>query len=248
MTMPFALAGEPVLDYLEVGDALEGRLEVTESQSRLVDVFITQQAEPIDRAPEPERAPEQEQRLVLEPGAAVPDFAMTTQDGKPLVLSQCKGHVVVLTFIYTRCPLPDFCPLLDRKFSDLSRALRVRGGAASGVRLLSISFDPEHDTPAVLAEHARRLGARPPRWTFAVASHEELDRVAEPLGLSVSARPDELVHTLSTAIVSPDGRLLALFRGNQWSSEDVLALVLENSGVRESPPKPERGPAQSTEN
>ncbi len=125
---------------------------------------------------------------MLEPGEPVPDFAMTTQDGKTLRLSDLRGKVVVLTFIYTRCPLPDFCPLMDGKFAELARTVAAVPGRAEQVRLLSVSFDPEHDTPEVLAKHAKLRGAKPPLWTFAVASHEELRKVAAPLGLTYGPR------------------------------------------------------------
>ena len=221
MTMPFNLKNESVLEELEPGDQVVGSLVVNDEHSRLTDVYVTRPAEPEDRSAPVEALPDQ--RIAL--GTLVPDFLMTTQEGKPLRLSEYKGHPVVLTFIYTRCPLPDYCPLLDRKFSELSRRLAKDGPSSVQTRLLSISFDPEHDTAAVLAKHAKLLGALPPEWTFAVASHEELKKVAEPLGLSYVARTQEIAHTLSTAVIAPDGTLLGLFQGNQWSSEDVLALL-----------------------
>ena len=95
-------------------------------------------------------------------------------------LSDLRGKVVALTFIYTRCPLPDFCPLMDRKFAELADRIGAVAGRAEHVRLLSVSFDPEHDTPEVLRKHAENLGARPPLWRFAVASHEELGQGRRP--------------------------------------------------------------------
>ncbi len=118
----------------------------------------------------------------------VPDFTMTTQEGRTLALSELRGKVVVLTFIYTRCPLPDFCPLMDRKIKELAGKVDAMPGRAEQVRLLSVSFDPEHDTPEVLRKHAQVQGARPPLWTFAVASHDELAKVAGPLGLMYGPR------------------------------------------------------------
>ena len=149
----------------------------------------------------------------LKPGQAVPDFAVTTQEGATLRLSDLRGKVVVLTFIYTSCPLPEFCPKMDAKFADLSRLAGSVASRAEKVRLLSISFDPEHDTPEVLAKHAKLKGAKPPLWRFAVASHAELRKVAEPLGLMYGPRKDEIIHNLSTAIIGPDGKLAALLCG-----------------------------------
>jgi protein SCO1/2 len=145
-----------------------------------------------------------------------------------LRLSDLRGKVVALTFIYTRCPLPDFCPAMDAKFADLARRLSVVPGRADRVRLLSVSFDPEHDTPTVLAAHAGRRGAAPPLWTFAVASHEELGRVAGPLGLTVAPGSREISHNLRTAVIGPDGRLVRLEAGRGWDVPEVLRTVTDS--------------------
>ena len=155
----------------------------------------------------------------------MPDFAVTTQEGRTLRLSDLRGEVVALTFIYTRCPLPDFCPAMDAKFADLARRISAVPGRADRVRLLSVSFDPEHDTPAVLAAHASRRGAVPPLWTFAVASHEELARVAGPLGLTVAPGSREIAHNLRTAVIGPDGRLARLEAGQGWAPADLLRTI-----------------------
>ena len=103
---------------------------------------------------------------------------MTGQDGKTFKLSDLRGEVIVLTFIYTRCPMPEFCPLMDRKFSELAQHVSAFPKRAKEIRLLSLSFDPENDTPEVLRKHAALRGATPPLWSYAVASHEELARIA----------------------------------------------------------------------
>ncbi len=123
----------------------------------------------------------------LQVGEAVPDFAMTMQDGKVVRLSQLRGKVVVLTFVYTRCPLPDFCPLMDKKFGALAQSIAAFPQRAQHIRLISLSFDPEHDTPEVLRKHALIRGAMPPLWSYAVANHEELAKVAPGLGLVYGA-------------------------------------------------------------
>jgi protein SCO1 len=134
----------------------------------------------------------------------------------------------VLTFIYTRCPLPDFCPLMDRKFSDLSGHLSAFAGRARYVRLISLSFDPEHDTPEVLRRHAQIRGAAPPLWSYAVASHDELAKIAAPLGLFYAPGKDEVAHNLCTAIIDRQGRLARLEVGtkrNEWTTADLLKTV-----------------------
>jgi protein SCO1 len=239
MTMPFTLKDRTILDDLHPGDEVEGTLRVEWDRTRvkdyeLVDLFVTRPA-PAPATVTPEEsgtggklgqirpAPRR-----LEPGEMIPDFTMTTQEGRTLALSELRGKAVVLTFIYTRCPLPDFCPLMDRKFKELAEKVDAIPGRAEQVRLLSVSFDPEHDTPELLRKHAQVQGARPPLWTFAVASHDELAKVAGPLGLMYGPRPDEIIHNLCTAVVDPEGRLARLevgASGARWQPSDLLKTV-----------------------
>lgn len=235
MTMPFNLKSQEVLEELQVGDQVEGRLVVGPETSRLEAVEITEEARPPDLslAMENGQIVLKEKPKVLEPGEVVPDFSMTTQSGEPLALSDLRGKTVVLTFVYTRCPLPEYCPLMDRKFGELARRLALRRERAEAVRLLSVSFDPEHDTPEVLAKHAALVGAKPPLWRFAVASHEELRKVAQPLGLMYAPTSREIAHSLSTAVIGPDGRLERLERGGSWSVSELMPTVL--SAASEAP-------------
>lgn len=232
MTMSFEIAGEPVLEDLEVGDRVEGKLEVGgPAGTRLRDLVVTVPALPGEADDAVVEA-----SAVLAPGDVVPDFAMTTQAGQTLRLSDLSGHVIVLTFVYTRCPLPEFCPLQDRKFRALADRLATRPDRAAQVRLLSVSFDPEHDTPEVLSRHARLRGAIPPLWTFAVAAHPELAKIAGPLGMSYGPVQGEIVHTLNTAVIDPEGRLVRLEMGRSWTIESMMGTVLGAART----PRPDR--------
>ena len=140
-------------------------------------------------------------------------------------LSELRGNVVALTFIYTRCPLPDFCPLMDRKFADLAQKVSTFPARAKQIRLISLSFDPEHDKPDVLHKHAEIRGAVPPLWTYGVASHDELAKIAAPLGLLYEPGTNEIAHNLSTAIIDTQGKLARLEVGtqrNRWETTDLL--------------------------
>jgi protein SCO1/2 len=235
MTMPFTLkeAEAAAFDDLRVGDEVEGTLRVAKAGGEVADyellgLVVTRPA----TAPglSLQIGPDGQAQVtptpaLLRPGDLVPDFTMTTQDGKTLRLSDLRGKVVVLTFIYTRCPLPDFCPAVDRKFSELAERISARGKRAEQVRLLSVSFDPEHDTPEVLRKHATTRGATPPLWTFAVATHPELAKVARAVGLTYGPAGDEVVHNLSTSVIGPDGRLVRLetgATGKTWVPADLL--------------------------
>jgi protein SCO1/2 len=235
MTMPFKPADESVLGRLHPGDEVEGVLHVERQDGAVQDhqlreLKVIKPAAPRSLVLDVSKGKVQlrEQPPRLEVGEDVPDFAMTGQDGKPFRLSDLRGKVVVLTFIYTRCPMPDFCPLMDRKFSDLAQRLGAFPERAGGVRMVSVSFDPEHDTPEVLRKHAAIRGAMAPLWTYAVASHEELARVAPRLGLFFGPDGKEIAHNLCTAIIDPRGKLARLEVGkqpNRWETADFLRTI-----------------------
>ncbi len=226
MVMPFSIKDKATLEDVRPGDEVEGALRVVSEGGQvrdyeLADLTVTR---PSLAEPPPPLEPEASPRT-LAPGDPVPDFAVTTQDGATLRLSDLKGDVVALTFIYTRCPLPDFCPAVDAKFADLARRISASPGRADRVRLLSISFDPEHDTPAVLRAHAKLRGAKPPLWTYVVASHEELARVAGPLGLKYSPMNGQIEHNLCSVVIKPDGTLARLDPGRDWAPAELARTI-----------------------
>ena len=235
MAMPFQLSDPAILESAHPGDEVEGTLRVVKEDGavkeyQLLDLKVTKPAEPpthvIDISKGKVQIREQPRRLEL--GDPVPDFTMTGQDGNTLKLSDLRGKVVVLTFIYTRCPMPDFCPLMDRKFSDLAQHVAVFPNKAKDIRLISLSFDPEHDTPEILRKHAQVRGAIPPLWTYAVASHPELAKIAAPLGLFFGPDGGEIAHNLCTAVIDPRGNLARLEVGtqpNRWETADFLKTI-----------------------
>jgi protein SCO1/2 len=234
MTMPFHVSDRAALEGLNPGDEVEATLHVISengvvSNYELRDLTVSKPAVArmvlnVTRGKVSLREPAK----LLEKGDPVPDFLMTTQEGKPLKLGDLRGNVVALTFIYTRCPLPDFCPMMDRKFGELASRIAAVPERARRIRLISLSFDPEHDTPSVLAKHAAARGAVPPLWTFAVATHEELAKIAPVLGLFYDPTRYEIAHNLSTAIIDPDGKLARVEVGttrNKWENVDLLKTI-----------------------
>jgi protein SCO1/2 len=153
-------------------------------------------------------------------GERVPDHALVDQDGTPRAMSSLRGHRVALTFMYTRCPLPDFCPRMDRHFAEMQMALAQIPELAD-VRLLSITLDPEFDTPAVLKAHAKTLQSDPSRWSFLTGDRAEVMGFAKRFG--VTAEPGEpgamMVHNLRTAVIDPEGRLVKAHSGTAWTPE-----------------------------
>ncbi|WP_422930410.1 copper-binding protein [Singulisphaera sp. PoT] len=235
MTMPFTLKDKSSLEDVQPGDSVEGGLVVIKEDDvvkdyELKDLVVSNPATEPPKEETPSgrgvTTPERPKRLNV--GEEVPDFEMTTQDGKPLKLSELRGNVVVLTFIYTRCPLPNFCPMMDRKFGGLAEKVGAIPARADRVRLLSVSFDPEHDTPEILRKHAKVQGAHPPLWTFAVASHPELEKVTPRLGLMYGPTANEIIHNLCTVVIDADGKVARLDVGtesNKWQPSDLLGVI-----------------------
>jgi protein SCO1/2 len=161
---------------------------------------------------------------LLDAGEQVPDQLLIDQDGKPRPLSSLRGHRVALTFTYTRCPMPSFCPLMDRNFAALQREIK-KMPALADVKLLSVSFDPQVDTPGVLKLHAQQLGADPLVWNFVTGDRDEVARFAARFGITIERaeqNPTEITHNLRTAILDPQGRLVKVHTGNSWTPADLL--------------------------
>lgn len=219
MTMPFKVSDKAVLSERKPGELIRATLVVSDSLGWLEDVERTGEAPlPLDAA-----VPRAD---VLAAGAKAPDATLIDQDGRQRRISEWHGRTVAVTFVYTRCPLPDFCPLMDKNFLAVERAVKIDPAFARRVHLLSVSFDPDFDTPAVLREHAKRVGSDPAVWTWLTGTTEAVDGFARPFGVSI-ARGDgpqqEIVHNLRTIVIDRDGRVSRIFNGNEWTPEELVA-------------------------
>jgi protein SCO1/2 len=220
MTMPFKVRNAAEISGRRPGDLITATLVVEESRGVLEDIRKTGEAPLVAPAPPAPAA------ALLEKGAVVPDTAFIDQDGRTRHLADWKGKTVAVTFIYTRCPLPDFCPLMDRNFSAVQRALKADSDLASRVHLLSVSFDPRYDTPEVLKAHAGRVQADPAVWTYLTGSPEAIDTFAGGFGVAIMREDPskiEIVHNLRTAVIDKEGRLFNVLRGNEWKPDELLA-------------------------
>lgn len=229
MTMPYTVKDAKLLDGVAPGDLIDATLTVTENDAFLMEVKKVGQA-PIAAPPSeaaPTGAPPASSGFeILKPGEAVPDAAFVDQDGKKRQFSSFKGSTVVLTFIYTRCPVPTFCPLIDSHFAAIQNKLKEDPALKGQVHLVSVSFDPLTDTPPVLMKHAQKLGADLEAWTFLTGGRDEVDRFASRFGVTVSRELNDqrdITHTLRTAIIGADGALVKVYIGNEWTPEQILA-------------------------
>jgi len=219
MTMPFKVRPSSLLEGRKSGELITATLVVEEVDAYLSTLTRTGEA-PLPEGPPPAEAPK-----TLQPGDAVPDAALVNQDGAPAFVSSLKGHPYALTFIYTRCPIPDFCPLMDRNFKAVQEAI-ASTPALKDARLVSVTLDPAYDTPKILGPYARRLGADPAIWTFLTGDPKAVAAFGEQFGLYVEhdkSTEINVIHNLRTAVVDPAGRVVTIHNGNTWTPADLIA-------------------------
>lgn len=220
MTMPYKVKDANVLQDLHPGDRMTGVLLVGDDSTFLDQIVITAQAKP-DYKP-------QAQYHVPAPGDAVPDFHLTNQSGRQISFRQFRGEALLVTFIYTRCPLSDYCPRMSRNFASIDKSLQSDPALYGKTHLLSISFDPAYDSPAVLRSYGEAYTGNYTKekfehWDFAAPSKTDLPKLLE--FFDVGATPGEnrtITHSLSTAVIAPDGKVAQWYPTNDWKPEDVL--------------------------
>ena len=233
MTMPYKVRDTKEFDPLVPGDLINATLVVVSNDAYLKDVNKVGNA-PLERPTSGSGAPSASSGFeLLKDGEPVPDVKFTDQDGHTFDFASLKGKAVIVTFIYTSCPLPTFCPLMDRHFATMQAKLKEKNNDLNAT-LLSVSFDPVTDTPAVLKKHAEGLNADPKMWTFVTGDRDELDQWASRFGVSVSRAMNDakdITHNLRTVIIDRQGNLVRAYTGNEWTPEQVLADVRVMIGV-----------------
>jgi protein SCO1/2 len=157
----------------------------------------------------------------LKKGDSLPAFSLTTHQGQPFTAADLHGRLTAITFIFTRCPMPEFCPLMVKRFQQLQREVE-RIHTLRNVQLVSVTLDPAFDTPAVLDAYAQAMGVHPQRWRFVTGDPIEVTRLTHAFSIHTERNGVFLDHTLATAIVDADGRLASIWRGNGWTVSDVL--------------------------
>ena len=230
MTMPYKLKSANILSELHPGDVLTADLLVSQDANAdvLLDhIVVVGQA----------RADYRPKVIYHVPAAgdSVPDFELKNQDGHAIHLGQYRGRALLVTFIYTRCPLPNFCPRMTRNFAAIESQLAGDPALLKKTQLICVSFDPEHDTPARLRAYgAKYIGSDAKNafahWDFAVPQKAALDEMAKFFDVGITNESDEsITHTLSTTLIGPDGKVVQFYPGNEWTVEQVLSDVKQSA-------------------
>lgn len=220
MTMPYKVKDPALLDGKTPGDLITATLVVEEVNAYLSTLTTTGHA-PVETPPP---GPVITDADLLKDGDVVPDHALVDQSGTSRPIGSLRGHRVALTFMYTRCPLLDFCPLMDKQFAEVQQAIG-KSPELADVRLVSVTLDPRFDTPAVLGTHAKTLGADPRLWHFVTGDRDEVLAFAKRFGVITEPgeASDLVVHNLRTAMIDPQGRLVKAYSGNMWSPAELVA-------------------------
>lgn len=218
MRMPFPLHDAGALKEVDGGDGIQATLVVTDESYWLENTFVTKgQPGTVSTTPPTDGLAEPQ------PGAEIPDVKLINQDGKPISMERLEGRALVITFIFTRCPMPDQCPLMSTNFAQLNAELEKDSDARQKTHLLSVTLDPEYDKPEVLRAYgATYAGGKFDNWDFATGDPEEVRRLAQTFGLMYKTESGQIIHSLRTAIVTPDGKLYKIYRGNEWKPADLM--------------------------
>ena len=228
MTMPYKVKDANVLQDLHPGDRMNGELLVGGDSTFLDQIVITAQAQP-DYKP-------QVQFHVPAPGDTVPDFHLTNQSGRQIGFRQFRGKALLVTFIYTRCPLSDYCPRMSRNFAAIDQSLQSDPAMYRKTHLLSISFDPAYDSPTVLRSYGEAYTGKYTKekfehWDFAAPSKPDLPKLLEFFDVGATPGPNHtFTHSLSTAVIAPDGKVAQWYPTNDWKPEDVLNELKQVAG------------------
>jgi protein SCO1/2 len=231
MIMPYKLADPSIMSELHPGDRITADVLVDQidadpaggyKNARLTNIVVVAQSKP-DYKPAV-------QFHVPAAGDQVPNFALLNQSGKTIHLDQFNGKVVLMTFIYTRCTLADFCPRMSRNFAEIDKALQGDPALYEKTHLLSVSFDPAYDTPAVLKSYGgaytgNYTNEKFEHWDFAAPPADELPAMTQFFDVGVTPDGKALAHSLSTVLIGKDGKVIAWYPTNDWVPRDMVTAV-----------------------
>jgi protein SCO1/2 len=229
MTMDYKLADPSVASELHPGDRITARVLADRTPDgdytnvRLDNIVVIAQARPDYKPPISYHVPTA--------GDPVPDFHLINQSDRTIHLGQFKGKLVLITFIYTRCPLADFCPRMSRNFADIDKALSAEPALYNQTHLLSVSFDPAYDTPKVLRSYGgaytgNYTNEKFLHWDFAAPTEKDLPAVTQFFNVGVTPGDSKsLTHSLSTILIGKDGRIIAWYPTNDWDPKEVLTAI-----------------------
>src|SRR4051812_7440271 len=232
MTMEFDVKNTNELAKIKVGDQIKADMVVTENDGWLENIVRTGEG-PVGVIGDTNQGVNfsTSRNVELSVGDPIPDYAFVNEEGKPIRFSDFKGQALGITFIFTRCPFPTFCPRMTSNFEKVAAEL-AKTGSPTNWHLLSISFDPEYDTPERLAEHAKRFKRDPAKWNFVTSEKAEIKALTDQLGLLFASRNGTIEHNLRTVIIDVNGHIAQIYIGNEWDVNEFTAEMKKAAEVK----------------
>ena len=217
MTMPFQVRDPKILESVKPGDDITFQLHVTDKDHWIDGLKIVAAGSGGKEAPRPKAT----DITPFKAGDPLPSLTFTDERGQPLKLDDYRGKALAVTFIYTRCPLPNFCPLLSEKFRTVQETLLADPAAPKNWQLLSVSIDPEHDTAEVLQRYAKAQQANAAQWKFATGDLRDITVLGLRSGLEFWEGGSEITHNLRTVVFDAQGRMKKVFSENTWTAKEL---------------------------
>jgi protein SCO1/2 len=233
MTMPFKVRERAALAGLKRGDQMTFQLHVTADES-WADHF-----QKIGVVPLPNNEAGPVKTLAPLPDKSLLDYKFTNELGEAVRFNDFRGQALAITFFYTRCPLPDYCPRLSMNFKEASQELEAMAHAPTNWHFISVSFDPQSDTPQILRSYGLSYGYDPAHWSFFTGPPDKIAELARVAGIQYEANAGTINHNFRTLIIDPQGRLQMAFPVSGNLSEQIVSEILKAAAKKESSPAKE---------
>jgi len=227
MTMPFKVKKAADLAGLQSGDQISFMLHVTDTESWVDHISLTGKrmvASQTAPGPSPNLSPPKQHHPLM-------DYPFTNELGQAVSLGQFHGQALAITFFFTRCPIPEFCPRLSRNFEEASRKLSSLVDGPTNWHFLSVTFDPDFDTPPVLKSYAERYNYYPKHWSFLTGPPDKIRELAGQSNVSVKPDTGLFNHNFRTLVIDAAGHLQMVFPTSGDFSEAITSEILKAAAV-----------------
>ena len=222
MTMPFVTRDPKQIADLRTGDAISFRMAVTKKDIWIENVKHIRREDVNVAEPKRTSPVSADRDARLTEGDKMPPFTLTNQNGERISLDTFHGNSLVLTFVFTRCPVPNFCPRMSNNFGELQETIKSSTGTLANARLLSVTLDPAYDTPKILSDYAAFHHADSKIWSFATGDEKEIDSLTRAFSVYRQNEGGTISHGLATALINKEGRIDKIWRGNAWTPAEII--------------------------
>jgi protein SCO1/2 len=222
MTMPFVTRDPKQIADLRTGDAISFRMAVTKKDFWIENVKKIRREDVNVAEPKRTSPVSADRDARLTEGDKMPPFTLTNQNGERISLDTFHGNSLVLTFVFTRCPVPNFCPRMSNNFGELQETIKSSTGTLANARLLSVTLDPAYDTPKILSDYAAFHHADSKIWSFATGDEKEIDSLTRAFSVYRQNEAGTISHGLATALINKEGRIDKIWRGNAWTPAEII--------------------------